>query len=152
MAARGRLRVDRDAAIVVAAMLTVGGGFAAFGGWQLWTTWAYLGDAVTVSAEVLAANESCDDDGCTWWPEVAFETPGGEARTARTQFGSSEYGFSEGSRIDVLYNPAYDYVRVPGTGNLWLLGAAFFALGLFAVLPALWVLANLTVYREGGKG
>lgn len=149
MAGRGRLRVDRDSAIVAAGMLIIGGGFAAFGAWQLWTTWAFLGDATTVSAEVLAANESCDDDGCTWWPEVAFEIPEGEAGTARTQFGSSDYDFGEGSRIDVLYNPAYEYVRVPGADNLWLLGGAFFFLGMFGVIPALWILATLTFYRKG---
>lgn len=127
-----------------ALFLVIGGGFAVFGGWQLLTTRAFLADAVPVTATVVERHESCDDDGCTWWPTVELTDPGGTTHRLRPQFGSSEFGWSEGEEIAALWNPAYAYVRIPGAGNLWLLGGAFFAIGLLPAILGVWLLARWT--------
>lgn len=127
--------------------VVVGGGFAVFGGWQLWTTHTFLQNATELSAVVLNRNENCDSDGCTYWPDFILTDPRGQILVLPTQFGSSAYGYSEGAEVAVLFNPSYDYVRVTGASNLWLLGGAFFALGFPVCLLGFWLLAKHTVWR-----
>ena len=122
--------------------LAIGGSFFAFGVWQVWTTYSFLGGATDVSAVVLDSGRNCDDDGdCTYWPTLAVETGADTPKEMRTQFGSSMYYRSEGSTITVHYNPDYNYVRMPGTEELWLLGFAaifFGGLGLLICGVAVW--------------
>ena len=121
--------------------LAIGGSFFAFGVWQVWTTNSFLSDAQDVSAVVIDSGESCDDEGCTYWPTVSVDTGAGQPQEMRTQFGSSMYETSEGQTIDVLYNPAYSYIRMPGGEELWLLGVAaifFGGLGLLICAVAVW--------------
>lgn len=132
--------------------LVIGTGFATFGGWHLWVTWDFIVDAEPVQAIVLDAHESCDDDGCTWWPELSFTDSSGDTRVMRTQFGSSDYGFSEGSTITALHNPAFTYLRIPGFGNLWLFGAMFFGLGAFVAPIGAWLMAVMAFPRRGPQG
>lgn len=155
MAGRAGIRVDWGLMAGALLFILIGAGFAGFGGWYLVTTQQFLGAAEDVTGTVIAPNESCDDeDGCTYWPEFEFASPEGETLRARTQFGSSEYGFGEGEAVTILYNPAYDYVRIPGAGNLWLFGVGFFGLGVFALAVGLWLAIRHAVYRprQGSDG
>ena len=144
----GRLHIDWPTLAGALLFLVIGGGFAGFGGWQLWTTAQFMKNAETVEAIVVDAHESCDDDGCTWWPEFARDGPDGQPIQQRTQFGSSAYGMSEGSRQTVLVNPDFAYVRMPGTDNLWLLGGAFFGFGALGLTVAIWLLLRQVFRRE----
>lgn len=148
MTERGRIRVDWQMFAGCAFFLMIGGGFAIFGGYQLVTTHLFMRDAVPLAATVIENPESCDDDGCTWWPTVRFDDPDGVVREARTRHGASNYDWGEGARIDILYNPRWTYVRVPGADNLYLLGGAFFALGMLPVCIAVWLLSRFT-FRRG---
>ncbi len=147
MTGRGPLRIDRGVAAGALAFLIVGGGFAAFGGHHLVTTRAFLNGAEPVQATVIAQDESCDDDGCTWRPTFRFTDPAGETREARTLYGASNYGWSEGTERTVLQNPAHDHVRMPGFWNLWAFGAGFFLLGALALGIALFPLRRLAMMR-----
>ena len=147
MTRRGRLRIDWGTAAGALAFLVVGGGFAAFGGYQLITTWSFLSGAEPVRATVVAQQESCDDDGCTWRPTFRFTDSGGTVREAQTYHGASNYGWSEGTEREVLHNPAHPDVRVPGFWNLWVFGAGFFLLGALAVGVALFPLRRLSFVR-----
>lgn len=152
MAGRGRLRVDWGVFWGAALFLAVGGGFAAFGGSQLATTWDFLRDAERLRAEVIANRESCDGDGdCTWWPTLRFTAPGGALREARTLYGASNYGYPEGAEVAILYSPRHDHVRMPGAGNLWLLGAGFLGLGALAMGAGAWLMARMTFTRAPGR-
>jgi len=127
----------------------IGGGFAGFGGYQLVTTYQFLPGATEVVAEVIENPESCDDDGgCTWWPRFQLTAPDGAKILTKTQFGASNYGYGEGAEVRVLHNPDYDFVRIPGGDNLWLMGGAFFAIGMLPVIIAFWLLFRMTFYRE----
>ncbi len=147
MARYGRYRVDWPTAAGAIMFILVGGGFATFGGWQLWTTHQFLQEGAEVQAIVVEQNENCDSDGCTYWPELSLTDPMGVTKSMPTQFGSSAYGYSEGSEIGVLFNPHYDYVRVIGTSNLWLLGGAFFGLGFPVCLLGFWLMFTHTAWR-----
>lgn len=149
MAGRGRFRIDWTTATGALVFLIVGGGFMLFGAWQVATNLAFLQRAVPVQAVVIANAESCDDDGCTWWPTLAFTDPMGDARELPTRFGSSDFGWDEGTRLEALFSPGYDYVHIPGFGNLWLLGGAFFLLGAMAVGMAFFPLGRLAIMRKG---
>jgi hypothetical protein len=127
--------------------MTVGGGFAVFGGYQLWSTRAFLQDASPVLATITDPRERCDDDGCTYWPEMRFNDDTGQMHWLRTRHGSSDYRWSEGTEITALYNPAYRYLRVPGATNLWLLGGAFFGLGSLVFVLGVWLMARLVFGR-----
>ena len=121
--------------------LAIGGSFFAFGVWQVWTTYSFLNNGQAVPAIVIDTGESCDDDGCTYWPTLSVDIGAGETHQMRTQFGSSMYERSEGQTISVHYNPSYSYVRMPGAEELWLLGFAaifFGALGLLICGVAVW--------------
>lgn len=98
---------------------------------------------------LLKTPESCDDDGdCTWWPRLRYKDAKGVTHEAETRFGASKYGWNEGTEIEALYNPGYHYLRIPGADNLYLLGSAFFALGLLPVIIALWLLTKFTFTRD----
>jgi hypothetical protein len=132
--------------------LLVGGGFAGFGGYQLWSTHIFLKEAGTAKAIVIENPESCDDDGeCTWWPLLQFSDATGAIHERKTKFGASNYSWGEGSEIDILYNPSFPYVRVPGNDNLYLLGGAFLALGMLPVAISVWLLSKWTFAREDGR-
>ncbi len=146
----GRLRVDWPTFWGAVFFLLIGGGFAIFGGYQVLTTHAFMRAAEETGAVVLENSESCDDDGCTWWPTFRLTAPDGTERRMRTRFGASNYGWSEGAEVTVLTNPAYGYVRIPGAGNLYLLGGAFFTLGMLPVVIAVWLMARMVFAREGG--
>ncbi|MEM0946851.1 MAG: DUF3592 domain-containing protein [Pseudomonadota bacterium] len=137
---RTRLKVDWGNFWGAIWFLVIGGGFAIFGGYQIWVTTVFLRNAEPVRAVVLENPSSCDDDGCSWWPRVSYVTPEGISRETKTQFGSSSYGWNEGAEIDILHNPAFDYIRIPGGDNLYLLGGAFFVLGSLPVVIAIWIL------------
>lgn len=122
-------------------MIVFAGGFATFGGYQLWTTHAFLQDAVPMPGIVTENVETCDDDDeCTYWPRIKLTLPSGQEVMTKTRYGTSSYDWKEGSEIDTLYNPAYSYVRIPGASNLYLLGGGFFGLGMFTILVAIWFL------------
>ena len=144
----GRLRVDWPTFWGAVAFLVVGGGFAIFGGYHLVTTRAFMAGATERPALVLLNPASCDDEGCTWWPTLRVTGPDGAERDLRTRVGASNYGFGEGTELTVLSNPEYDYVRIPGAGNLYLMGGAFFALGMLPVLIAIWLLSRLVFTRD----
>ncbi|WP_375173037.1 hypothetical protein [Pseudooceanicola sp.] len=127
--------------------LLIGGGFAIFGGYQVVTTYAFMGTAEERPATVLENPDRCDDDGCTWWPTLQVQEADGTERVTRTRFGASNYGWGEGAEITVLSNRAYDYVRIPGADNLYLLGGAFFCIGMLPVVIAFWLLAKLVFTR-----
>ncbi|MGR3615890.1 MAG: hypothetical protein ACU0BB_07590 [Paracoccaceae bacterium] len=89
MSGRGRIKIDWPTAAGALMFILVGGGFAAFGGWQLVTTYDYLGSATEYPAEVVENPENCNSDNeCTWWPRVSFTTDAGETLELKTQFGS----------------------------------------------------------------
>ena len=130
--------------------ITMGGGFAVFGGYQVVTTWQFMQEAQPLQATVAVNPASCDDDGsCTWWPKFWLRDPAGDIRWTKTRFGASNYGYSEDSEVTVLYNPSSPYVRMPGADNLYLLGGSFFAIGMLPVVIAIWLLFRVTFYREG---
>lgn len=128
--------------------ILIGGGFAIFGGWQLYATRSFLSSATQVQAQVIDSHENCDNDGCTWWPEFTVTDATGAQVMLQTQFGSSAYQMSEGEIVTVHVNPDFDYVRIPGTSNLWLLGAAFFALGFPTALLGVWLMVRHTRIRR----
>ncbi|MGV6810835.1 MAG: DUF3592 domain-containing protein [Brevirhabdus sp.] len=145
----GRLRVDWGTFWGAIWFLVIGGGFAGFGSYQLVTTYQFLPGAAEVMAEVVENPESCDDDGgCTWWPRFRLIAADGAEVHTKTRFGASNFGYGEGTKVRVLYNPDYTYVRIPGRDNLWLLGGAFFVLGMLPVVIAFWLLLSMTFYRE----
>ena len=148
MARYGRYWVDWPTAAGAMMFVLVGGGFAVFGGWQLLTTYSFLQNASEAQAIVIDSNESCDSDGCTYWPDFSLTDPAGQERILPTQFGSSAYGYGAGSEVTVKFNQDYDYVRVTGTSNLWLLGGAFFALGFPVCLLGFWLLFRHTVWHD----
>lgn len=148
MAGRGGFRIDWTTALGALAFLVVGGGFMAFGAWQIVTNLAFVQRAVPVQAVVIANAEACDDDGCTWWPTLRFTDPMGDARELRTRFGSSDFGWEEGAPVEALFSPGYDYVQIPGFGNLWLFGGAFFLLGALPVGLAFFPLGRLAIVRR----
>ena len=148
MARRGGFRIDWTTAAGALAFLIVGGGFMTLGAWQIVTNLAFLQRAVPVQTVVVANVETCDDDGCTWWPTLRFTDPMGDTRDLRTRFGSSDFGWEEGERLEALFSPGYDYVQIPGFGNLWLLGGAFFLLGAMAVGMAFFPLGRLAIVRR----
>lgn len=144
----GKIATDWPTFWGAVSFLVIGGGFAIFGGYQLATTYAFTRNATLLEATILENPRSCDSDGsCTWWPRVQYLSSTGATHTAKTRFGASNYGWASGSRLDILANPAYPYVRIPGVTNLYLLGAAFFALGLLPVVLAVWLLARFTFTR-----
>ncbi len=147
MPRRGPLKVDWPTAAGALFFILMGGGFGGFGGWQLVTTYSFLNGAVPVTATVHEQRESCGDEGCTYWPDLALITPSGQDIILPTQFGASSYGYSEGSEVTVHYNPDYAYVRVSGGSELWLLGAGFFALGSLVFCLGIWLLLRWTVSR-----
>jgi hypothetical protein len=144
----GSIRIDWPTFWGALAFLVVGGGFALFGGYHVWTTGQFLLGAEPVSAVVMDENEDCDDDGCTWWPELSFVDETGETVVMRTRVGSSDYGWPSGMRVDALYNPSYPYLRMPGAFNLWLLGGGFLALGSFVAACGAWLMAKLVFSRR----
>ena len=144
---RGQLRPDWGTLSGAFFFILIGGGFAAFGFYQLVTTWQFLSDAVPVEARVAENPESCDDDGCTWWPTMTFEDANGNEILRPTRHGSSSYGYSEGSELTVLVNPDYNYVRLPEADNLWLLGGAFAALGTLPFVLGFWLLFTHSFVR-----
>lgn len=149
--AAGRIRVDWPTFWGAVFFLVIGGGFAIFGGYQLGTTFAFMNAAEERPAVILSNRESCDSDGdCTWWPTLRVEEADGTLREARTRFGASNYGWSEGAEVTVLSNRSYDYVRMPGADNLYLLGGAFFALGMLPVIIAIWLMFKMVFYRDTG--
>ncbi len=146
---RTRMKVDWGTFWGAIWFLAIGGGFAVFGGYQLWSTHLFLQDAQPLRSTVIANPANCDDDGdCTWWPRVRYTDPAGASREARTKFGASNYGWNEGSQIDILHNPRFDYIRIPGGDNLYLMGGAFFAIGMLPVVIAIWLLWKITFTRE----
>lgn len=146
----GVMRVDWPTFWGAIFFLTIGGGFALFGGYQLATTYHFMQNASPVPAVVTQSAESCDDDGCTWWPTLVFTDAGGQQTSLRTRHGASNYGWSEGSEITVLHNPGYGYLRIPGIDNLYLLGGAFFTLGMLPVVIAIWLLFTMTFNQHRG--
>ena len=146
-APRGRLRPDWGTLSGALVFILIGGGFAAFGFYQLVTTWQFLSDAEPVEARVIENPESCDDDGCTWWPTLAFVDPDGSEVMKPTRHGSSNFGYSEGTELTILVNPDYDYVRLPAADDLWLLGGAFAALGTLPVVLGFWLLFTHSFIR-----
>ncbi|WP_407493287.1 hypothetical protein [Pseudooceanicola sp. MF1-13] len=146
----GRIRVDWPTFWGAVFFLVLGGGFAGFGAYQLTTTFDFMAAAEPRAAIVLDNPSNCDDDGCTWWP--TFQVQGdAEGQTRRTRHGSSTYSWSEDTEVDVLVNPAYDYIRIPGADNLYLLGGAFFALGMLPVIIAIWLMARMVFTRDTGQ-
>ncbi|WP_375687299.1 hypothetical protein [Pseudooceanicola sp. LIPI14-2-Ac024] len=144
----GAIRVDWPTFLGAVFFLLIGGGFAVFGAYQLSTTRAFVRNAAMVPATVLANVESCDDEDCTWWPTFGFSDSRGRLHEMRTRHGASTYGWREGEVIGALYNPNYAYVRIPGFGNLYLLGTAFLLIGLLPVCIAVWLLARHTFTRD----
>lgn len=120
--------------------IVLGGGFAGFGFYQLITTYHYVSEAYEAPAVVVRNSESCDDDGCTWWPTLAFTDANGTEVERHTRHGSSNFGYSVGAEVDVLVNDAYGYVRMTGGSDLWLLGGAFAALGSLPFVIGFWLL------------
>jgi hypothetical protein len=145
----GPIRVDWPTFWGAIFFLVLGGGFAIFGGYQIVTTHAFMRAAEERPAIILHNPASCDDDGgCTWWPTLRVTEADGTGREARTRFGASNYSWSEGAEITVLSNRAYGYVRIPGADNLYLLGGAFFALGMMPVVIAIWLMARMVFTRR----
>ncbi|WP_322867020.1 DUF3592 domain-containing protein [Aquicoccus sp. G2-2] len=149
-----RITVDWPTFWGAISFLVIGGGFAIFGGYQLATTYAFTRNATQYEATIVENAKTCDDDGsCTWWPRVQFAAPPDGLQQAKTRFGASNYGWGKGTKIKILSNPAYPYVRIPGFDNLYLLGAAFFALGMLPVILSFWLLARFTfrVRQQGNR-
>jgi len=144
-----RIRVDWPTFWGAVFFLLIGGGFAIFGGYQVITTYDFMKAAEPRTALVIDNPSNCDDDGCTWWPTVQVSGEP-EGQTRRTRHGASNYSWSEDSEIDVLVNPAYDYVRIPGADNLYLLGGAFFAIGMLPVVIAIWLMFRMVFTRQSG--
>ena len=148
MLSRSPIRIDWPTFWGAVSFLLIGGGFAIFGGYQLWTTYSFVNSATPVVATVVENHANCDNDSdCTWRPHLRFNDASGETYEAQTRYGASNYGWNEGTQVEALYNPAFTYLHIAGTGNLYLLGAGFFALGMLAVVVALWLLAKLTFSR-----
>ncbi|MDU8910893.1 hypothetical protein [Aestuariicoccus sp. MJ-SS9] len=143
----GRFRVDWPTFAGAMMFILFGAGFGGFGLWQLVTTFSFLRNAVPIEALLVASNRSCDDDGCTYWPEFSFQSPDGIPHSLQTQFGSSAYGWAEDSTQTILYNAGYGYVRIPGADDLWLLGGGCFALGGLVFCLGFWILFRMTFSR-----
>lgn len=145
----GRLRVDWPTFWGALAFLLVGGGFALFGGHGALTTAQFLRAAQPVEAIVVDDHKTCESDGCTWRPALAFTDPATqETRILRTRYGSSDYGWQAGAKIEALHNPAYDHLRIPGVSNLWVFPLGFLLLGLFAAGIGLWLMVRLVFSRS----
>lgn len=146
--AAGPIRVDWPTFWGAVFFLLIGGGFAGFGGYQLITTYVFMTGASERLAVVLSNPENCDSDGdCTWRPTLSVSEADGSLYEARTRFGASNFGWSEGTELTVLRNPGYPYVRMPGADNLYLLGGGFFLIGMIPVVIALWLLRRMVFSR-----
>ena len=146
----GRGRIVADWGIIWFALVFIafGSGFGGFGAYQLITTYDFLDGATEIQAEVIENPESCDDDGCTWWPKLKFTAADGTQQSMRTRYGASNYGYSVGAEVSVHYNPRYPYLRVTGPDNLWLLGGVFGALGGLVFCIGIWLFARYGIYRK----
>ena len=127
--------------------LLLGIGLAVFGGHVIWTTRAFLVEATEVTGTVIEENISCDDEGCTWWPVFRITTPRGETVEVPTRFGSGGYDFGMGAEVEVLFHPAYDYVRIAGQ-NPYIEGIVM--LGFGTVMTLMLGFAFRMVVLRGG--
>jgi len=144
-----RIRTDWPTFWGALGFVLVGGGFAVFGGAQLWSAYAFTRGAIPVAATVIDNPADCNDDGdCTFRPLLRFDDPDGAVREARTHFGASHYGWTEGTQVEALFNPEHPDLRMAGRDNLYLLGGWFLGLGSVAAALGVWLLARMTFTRR----
>lgn len=62
-------------------------------------------DALQASGEVTSLSESCDDDGCYYYPVVRFSTHTGESVSYQSSFGSYPPEYEVGEAVAIFYKP-----------------------------------------------
>ncbi len=62
-------------------------------------------DALQAAGEVISLSESCDDDGCYYYPVVRFSTHTGESVSYQSSFGSNPPEYEVGEAVAIFYKP-----------------------------------------------
>lgn len=84
-------------------LLLTGLAFFGVGGGLTYYQFVFKMDALQAPGEVIGLSERCDDDGCTYYPQVNFSTQNGERVTYESSFGSSPPEYEVGEAVTVFY-------------------------------------------------
>jgi hypothetical protein len=79
--------------------------FYGIGAGLTYRKWTYQRDGIQVQGEVTGLSQNCDDDGCTYKPNVRFQTEDGESVSFQSLYSSSPPAYDKGEKVQVLYIP-----------------------------------------------
>jgi hypothetical protein len=134
-------------------------------GWLFFISWILLGfgifcwgivlaidgyrfqaSATVLQGKVTEIRSSLSDDAFVTSPTVQYTLPTGEVRRYKSRFSSSISSYATGDRIDVLWDPKSDKVRLDSFGELYfsavflLLVAIFVLFGpIFCIVVYIWI-------------
>ena len=60
---------------------------------------------IQTQGEVTSLAQSCDEDGCTYSPEVRFKTQSGETVSFESSYSSSPPAYNVRESVEVIYSP-----------------------------------------------
>jgi hypothetical protein len=114
--------------------------FFGIGAGMTYQQWLLRQQALEVPGTVISLSESCDDDGCTYRPNVRFTTQSGQTEIYNSSFGSSPPAYKVGETVTIFYrpdNPQKATIKGEGAvlrfvfagigGGIIIFGLAFFA-------------------------
>jgi hypothetical protein len=88
------------------------------------------GEAV---GEVVGLSQDCDDDGCSYSPNVRFEIPGGRTISFESTYSSSPPAYEIGEQVEVIYPlDAPQDAEIKGAGRVFRI--VFMAVGGLVML------------------
>ena len=122
----------------------IGISIAVFGLYLTVSTVQFVERSLETTGEVVSVNssydrDSDDDETTTYQPLIRFKSRDGTQHEALTHLRSSEYDYSIGARVEVLYDPAkLDQVRINSFWSLYLFPGVFTVLGLVFLIGGTW--------------
>ena len=110
--------------------------FFGIGAGMTYQQWMLRQEAVQVPGTVISLDESCDDEGCTYRPNVRFTTQDGQTQFYNSMFGSYPPAYKVGEQVIIFYQPDNpEKATIQGEGGVFRLiftgvGGAIIVFGL----------------------